>query len=740
MSIKRVLITICLSLSIVFGLVAEELPKPTYDNSIMFSWTHDFSADDQSEMDYVKSQFGNGLYAPLMYSKFYSIAMDWKVNPASSSSNITGFKAKIDSLTAYAKKNGIGLHLTLNYGMARVVTYYNDAKIEDIRNAQWYNDNNISSSSQQRSATDSAQWKADLHGFDQFSLDHTGQESLSTPLAGTSVINKYVFTTLSRYARKLRAHLSGKVSAGFAYLKQVQDANPTVHIVVSAPGESELNSLRLNAGPIQDYFCDYSPFAVMEFRDWITHEGLYAPGQPYDGQGYSGGGSKYQGASGLSKFNSDFGTSFSTWNLKYFNWSLSDAVDTDYTDSSNPDPNIIPVSQYVYNGMKPASGGNYISNGFDPPRTMVTLGTDAYFDLWFSFREHLVYHYVKDMTDLARASGFNKEKYYTHQIPGDYLFGTRPNDPAIPTLNNRYYSSASPMWTADQYSDNGMGITLYDIKYPTWFARTSLYGIDGASSMSDNWAALEYHPEVIPIGVGSTISDVATIYNQMVRLYNGAPHVISFFKWVDSTDETSEYRYKGNNRETAAKQFFTAIRDIARQPMGTVFTPKQVEGFTGYYGAGAVNLSWSEKIWSDLAYEWSHWGHFKEFAVYRGYTSDFTADSSSKITSTTSNSFKDYGMTYGTTVYYKIAAINTNGSVGPMQTISVTVAEGQPTPILSVSRSRINFGYIIGSSNPPGQTFRISNTGAGALNWTASSNSWTYSVNRWTSRGKTGCL
>ena len=102
-------------------------------------------------------------------------------------------------------------------------------------------------------------------------------------------------------------------------------------------------------------------------------------------------------------------------------------------------------------------------------------GENVLWDLWQLFRETMVAHYVKDMVAIARESGFARSHYYTHQIPADYLFGTRPNDPAIPYLNPRYYSSASPLWTANPYDDTGVGVTMYDINFGTWYARTSKY-------------------------------------------------------------------------------------------------------------------------------------------------------------------------------------------------------------------------------------------------------------------------
>lgn len=720
MKLRQVFLTVLLSIAVCAFLYSEEMPKPTYDNSVMFAWTHYFLIDDAAEINYMKSQFGYGIYAPMMYSNFYRVDMGWNVNPADSDSNIDSFKSKVGQLVAFANKYDIGQHMIINYGISRKVTLYNAAKIEDVRNAQWYNDNNISTPSQQSRVATAADAGTVLD------LDHTKDLKpvsplVSQPVAGDEIMNKYVFTTFSRYARKLRAHLEAKVESAYDYLQAVQAANPGIRFIVSAPGESELNYYRIqNSQAMQDYFCDYSPFAILEFRDWITHQGLYATGEKYDGEGYSSGGAKYQGVAGLAQFNADFGTSFTSWDLKYYNWSLTDTVDTDYTDGVNPDTKAIPLSSYSNDAMMPSSGSNYIAGGFDAPRVMQESGVNAFYDLWADFREMLVYNYVKDMTTIARDSGFPKDQYYTHQIPGDYLFGTRPNDPLIPVLNPRYHSSASPLWTASNFSDVGVGVTIYDIKYPSFFVRTSKYAIGASAALSSNWAALEYHPEVTPLGLGSAISDVPTIYNEMIRLYNGNPHVISFFKWKDSSESTSEYRYKGNNRETAAKQFFNAIKDKARQPISTVFTPKQVEGFSGAYNNGLIKLNWSSKIWTDLSHSWTHWGDFKEFAVYRGYSSDFAPSGSSKITGTTGNSYTDTGFNFNTTVYYKIAAINVNGEAGPMQTISIVTPEGVPIPTLLVSRDSMTFGSILGDGNPPSQTFRISNTAAGTLNWTAS--------------------
>jgi len=296
---KRILI-VFVSLAVVFCFLnSEEIPRPTYDNSVIFSVTHNLVHDEQSETGYIQGQFGNGLYARLLFSSFFGPDMAWETDINNIGDGLQAFKNKVDAHIGKAKEFNVGIHLTMTYGMARNLKHYKTAKEEDIRNAQWYNDNNISSQSQMRGAS----MAGESHSGSIIKMNHADEENTAQPMADSSVVNNYVFATPSRYARKLRAHLEAKVSASFDYLKQVQDANPNILIIISAPGESELNHFRLNDSQfLQDYFCDYSPFAVLEFRDWITHEGLYADGEKYSGEGYVNGGSQYQGGEWIGQF------------------------------------------------------------------------------------------------------------------------------------------------------------------------------------------------------------------------------------------------------------------------------------------------------------------------------------------------------------------------------------------------------------------------------------------------------
>jgi hypothetical protein len=709
-----------LLLFMAFHLFCEELPRPSYDNSAVFSFTYSLPNAPDSEIQYIKSQFGGGLYAPLTISNFSSVNMSWFLNPGSAANGISNIKRFVESLIPKARSHGIGLHISLSYGMARSVNYYKDAKEEDIRNAQWYNDNNLATLSQLSRVTgeDEPVIGEEFYWRPPYAPPDEAVSGVSSSASGAN-INAFVYTTPSRYARKLRAHLEAKARAAFDYINQVQARYPDLLIILSAPGEAELNALRQdNKTWLQAFFCDYSPFAVLEFRDWIKHEGMYASGRKYGGQGYAGGGARYRGGNGLLNFNNDFGTAFNSWDLKYYNWSLADPVDTDYTDTANPDPNIIPVGQYTYGGMMPASGSGYTGGGFDPPRLMKQKGEDAFWDLWNEFREAMVRHYVLDMVTVARQSGFAMNRYYTHQIAADYLFGTRPDDPAIPYLNQRYYTSASPLSTAVSYPDTGMGVTMYDINFGTWYARTSQYMLPVISSMAEHWGVMEYNPEILAKNV--TINTVDNIYNRMKMLYDYNAHFLGFYKWESNPNE----QYKGTNREEAAKRLFDAVKDKARRGISTVFTPPEITGLVGTFNSttGAVSLSWSSKIWNDLSYTWPAWGDFKEFVVYRGKTAGFTANASSETGRTTAYTYTDSGAAGQGALYYKVAAVHVTGQRGTPAQVSVDTGGVGGSPVLNVSKTRLAFGSAISGPTTPPQIISVSNSGAGVLSWSVSDN------------------
>ena len=612
----------------------QELPKPTFANSFIVSIEH--PVYDSAEVDYIKNNFNFGLYARLSLSRCHvDPDLPWHADWSDADNGIQFFKDTVNFLVGEAKSKNVGLHIVLCSGLARAVDIYRRAKEEDVRNGQWYSDNNLASDSQ---------------------------------IADPNAMDSYIWGTLSRYARKLRVNLEAKTKAALAFIKQKMDGNPDVLITLSGWGELELNNNRIDTVTI----CDYSPFAVMEFRDWIQHAGLYDDSTgAYQGQGYSAGGTKYQGGTGLTKFNSDFKTNFSSWNLKYFNWSLADPVDIDPTDNFDPDPRWISFSSnslghlsYSHGNMMPTSGTDFTPGGFDPPRSKPPAVNQKFWNLWTLFRQTMVHNLTLDAAKWASEAGISPDRWYSHQIPADYLWGTNP---AAKTKSTRYDTSASPLWTADVVPYGSVGATIFDLKVPLeWgmgeFIRTTEYILPDISAMSADWAVLEYDAETYWYAdVPPPQSSPDFILNQYLHVYNYSPHLMNFWRWIDAPCDI----IKGTNKELALRSFVQKIRDKARNTnLSTVFTPPKLIGLSGQYNGGA-QLQITGKIWDTEAWEWKTWGDFLKFEIFRGTSAGFTVDSAHKIGETANYAFTDSTAAPGTILFYKWRAVNVNSVAGP---------------------------------------------------------------------------
>ncbi|MDW7760061.1 MAG: hypothetical protein SCM96_05415 [Acidobacteriota bacterium] len=676
---------------------AEELPVPTNQNSVIISIEHPVT--DTAEIAYIKNNIPWGLYTKLSFSRTVLVPhLAWQSDWNEADSGIQSFKTQLDQLLAAAENAGIFLHPVICSGLARILWVYRDAKIEDIRNAQWYNDNKMASDDQ---------------------------------VLDSQFMDTRVYGTLSRYARKMRRNLEAKAKATLNFIKKRLDEKPHVFAITSGWGEVELNSGRLEpSSSLQNWFCDYSPFAVLEFRDWIRHTGMYDDDAGlYAGQGWAAGGPRYQGVNGLAQFNADFGTAFSTWDLKYFHWSLDDDWDEDPTDDVNNDPGRIPYADYIHGGMMPTSGPHVIAGGFDPPRTMAP-GTPFY-DLWHLFRETLVRNFVLDMARWSHAAGIAPSRWYSHQIPADYLFGTSPST----AKTARYYSSASPLSTSDIRPFGTPGATIYDVKfppeiYPPIFARTSKHALSAMADLSPDWAILEYDAETYPRDFTVEQSSVEDILEQYLRVYGYNPHIINFWRWNDAT---GEHRIKGMNKEEALRRFILKIRDKARRSLDTVFTPPKVPDISGGYlvETGKIRVQTSGRIWAGRTWTWDEWGDFLHLEIHRGTAPGFTVGSGSLVGTTDGFHHDDGTADDGNAYYYRMRAVNIAGQTGPVSEEIMLVPTADPVAVLDVNRSRLFYGAEQGGVATSAQDLVIRNIGdAGtALNWTADPDVFWISVN-----------
>ncbi len=302
----------------------------------------------------------------------------------------------------------------------------------------------------------------------------------------------WMVVTPSRYASAIRTEMKRKAQRWAADIKRAMAAVPGVIQIINFAIEEELAIGGMQADA---YLADYSPFAIAEFRDWLRHHGLYAPGGLYAGQGapaeivgtyvkhgqhwvspFFADASPRQSHHGGLSFNTLFGTSFRTWSLAYW--------DLDKFPQPIRDPHFAP---------SPKTGRGATPGGFDAPRLR---DHSRWWRTWdwtyqgngnhyppgnpgkpaFGFREFEVAHFVQDVAAMLMAAGLPRQMLYAHQIPaellGDAKWGAR-----------RALSSASNIWTGYLPQNGTLGIT-----------RFGSLPVKSMTQYSRNWGIFEWHP------------------------------------------------------------------------------------------------------------------------------------------------------------------------------------------------------------------------------------------------------
>ena len=387
----------------------------------------------------------------------------------------------LDRIVARAVANHLIVHITLGSGFFHGMNDLRPAAIQqDVRNAQWFSDG----------------WIAE-----------------PSSLTGRSIIPPGAWITPSRYAKLLRARMEEGVRIVGARLSRQMSEHPETLLTISGDGEVELNYERTIAGGErviggnQPIYADYSPFMVEEFRDWIErsrYEGDRSPSTDDNRDGHT--------------FNRDFKTSFTNWRLRYF-------------DSSGP----IPFSTYQKLANKlPSSGAYFIAGGFDAPR--VPRPGDPFWELWLTFRKQVIANYVRDFASwittspAPTANGTTltvpPSRFYSHQIPADYLFGEKDG--------LRLKTSASPLETAFISPLGSAGITMFNAFDGVSHKKTGTAALFERLALSGaNWGIFEYNPSM-PVGTASGPSNDMSYYmGELRKLYAYRPHVIVPFAWTD---------------------------------------------------------------------------------------------------------------------------------------------------------------------------------------------------------------
>lgn len=392
---------------------------------------------------------------------------------------------------------------------------------------------------------------------------------------------------------------------------------PDVVVAHSGPIECEMHQ----AGGL---FGDYSPFTVAEFRDWLTHRGIYARGGERRGLGWPGGEvfaddpSPDRAKGDHPSFNATFGTAFGTWSLRYW------------------DPEKFPERLApAMPGLLAAGSKGFVEGGFDAPRVapgqppvagVVAEGNDAFWAAWAGvddtapgFRSQLLNFWVRDHVHWLREAGLTREQVYSHQIPGEsYGLG-------------RLSAGASLMQTADT-PEGSLGLTTYfgaAADAPLWAKLVKL---------NRNWGIFEYHPHPLD-ALHAPLAEYLTSLQTAIRF---RAHILTPIAWNNTG---SDFIVNTGPFAAAMQQVVNALPDQPYFNGSYVdYDPPAVHDVKVEHEGGAkppakhkgpptkgkptpkppakpavtpekTKVTWSLRIWPDLPYKWADWREFDHFEV-----------------------------------------------------------------------------------------------------------------------------
>jgi hypothetical protein len=398
----------------------------------------------------------------------------------------------IDLIVERARSNQIPIHISIISNSFHGFDAFRAMAIAaDVRNAQWYADGSIAPPDEI-------------------------QQNAGVP--------RSAWITPSRNAQALRKRMQETAAIVGDRLAQAMEQFPDVLLSISGDSEVEFSYVRTlgSEGDRRNtdgkiFYADYSPFMVAEFRDSLRarYSGDASPDSDDDHDGHT--------------FNRDFRRRFRTWQLRYF-------------DDSGP----IPFEQYRSMTAKlPESAPYFIDGGFDAPRT--PAAQDPLWQAWKKFRIHAIENYLHDYaTWIAGNSRIPASRFYTHQIPADFVFAGRDT--------TRLETSASPLETAFLPGLVSAGVTVFDTFNGKAHTKTSSPAMfRRLEQSSDHWGILEYNPSVPAVG------DEAFYLRTLRSLESFHPTIIAPFAWTDAAQH-KQYRIQDTAFERALKKFTGEIQ------------------------------------------------------------------------------------------------------------------------------------------------------------------------------------
>jgi hypothetical protein len=448
------------------------------------------SADEfTNEVKELRRRIGEAPNVKVGFSAFLNIRFEDRIdlNTPLSAEAIQPTMTELEMIVNRARSNGLPVHISIASGFLHGYNALREAAIRaDVRNAQWFSDGWISNPEE---------------------------------IGRSREIPRSAWITLSPYAQPLRQRMEESMRILGEHFAGAMEQNPETLHSISGDTEVELSFARnldsqgrpRTGGEV--LLGDYSPFTVAEFRDWLRSTRYAGDASPATDDNHDG-----------HTFNQDFRQQFRTWRLRYF-------------DDSGP----IPYERYrAVTEKLPKSGPNFIEGGFDAPRRAAP--GNPFWKAWQDFRIRSVANYVHDFAEwMTAGSRIPASRYYSHQIPADYLFGGKDT--------TRLGTSASPLETAWIPGIGSAGVTVFDTYDGKSHSKTSNSAMFSRLEQSgSNWGILEYSPSV------PAVADENYYLEELRMLSSFHPSIIAPFAWTNDRQH-EPYRIQNTAYERALRKF-----------------------------------------------------------------------------------------------------------------------------------------------------------------------------------------
>lgn len=342
---------------------------------------------------------------------------------------------------------------------------------------------------------------------------------------------------------------------------------------------------------------DYSPFAVAEFRDWLSHRGEYAKGGRFEGRGRPGGEafsddpSPAASKGGNPPFNAAFRTRFATWQLAYWD--------------PQAFPDRLPMEAP---GMPGPRERGFTPGGFDAPRKPGE-------PLWDRFqngdpkdpgyRQWRIHESLKTMFKIARDAGIPREEIWTrHRGLSPYVPGAKDERPNV-TL---------PSWIAVT-PDNMAGYNVYGLKPERSKTDRMMMAAAAAKAAGAQFGTLEWHPSLDP-AFKATEQEFS---HWLECWWEAGARVVGCRQWLGQNEGKPSHgvgqgamRIRDTGFDVAIRKFLASRPDI---PWGSnpaqPYVPPRVRGLA----IEGKALTWKDELWDGEPFPFAAWGEFGTFEV-----------------------------------------------------------------------------------------------------------------------------